>query len=45
MFEILIILVGLVLGILPTVYVIWEAIRTISMKVVRKMKYGTSLFE
>lgn len=45
MSEILIILVGVVLGVLPTLYVIWEAIATISMKVVRKIKYGTSLFE
>ena len=45
MVEILIILVGVILGVLPTVYVIWEAFATISMKVVRKLKNGTSLFE
>ena len=43
--EIFIILLGILLGGLPTLYVIWEAIVTISQKVYRKVKYGTSLFD
>ena len=45
MVEILILLFGLLLGGLPTIYVIYQAIATISMKVYRKVKYGTSLFD
>lgn len=45
MVEILVILFGVLLGGLPTIYVIWEAVATISLKVYRKMKYGTSLFD
>ena len=43
--NILILLVGLLLGGLPTIYLIYEAIATISKKIYRKAKYGTSLFD
>lgn len=45
MAEILVVLFGILLGGLPTLYVIWEAIATISKKVVRKVKYGISMFD
>ena len=45
MVEVLVILLGILLGGLPTLYVIWEAFSTISMKLVRKIKYGTSMFD
>lgn len=45
MLQILVILFGALLGGLPTLYVIWEAIATISMKFYRKAKFGTSLFD
>ena len=45
MVEILIVLFGVMFGGLPTLYVIWEAIHTISQKVYRKVKYGTSLYD
>lgn len=43
--NIVILLVGLLLGGLPTLYVIYEAIATISKKIYRKAKYGISLFD
>lgn len=45
MAEIFIILFGLLLGGLPTLYVIWEAIATISKKIYRKIKFGISLYD
>lgn len=45
MIEILVILFGVTLGGLPTLYLIWEAFATISQKVYRKIKFGTSLFD
>ena len=45
MVEILVVLFGALLGGLPTLYLIWEAIATISTKVFRKMKYGISMFD
>jgi len=45
MVEILVILFGLIFGGLPTLYVIYEAIATIIMKVYRKKKYGISIFD
>lgn len=45
MAKILLILFGVLLGGLPTLYVIWEAVATISMKVYRKVKYGISMFD
>ena len=43
--EILVMLFGLIFGGLPTLYVIYEAIATIVMKVYRKAKYGISMFD
>lgn len=45
MVEILIIAFGIIMGGLPTIYVIWEAFATISMKAYRKVKYGISMFD
>ena len=45
MVEILVILFGIIVGGLPTLYVIYEAIATIGMKFYRKAKYGISLFD
>ncbi len=45
MVEILVVIFGIVMGGLPTIYLIWSAISTISMKVVRKVKYGISMFD
>lgn len=45
MVEIFVLLFGVLLGGLPTLYLIYEAIATISMKFYRKAKYGTSLFD
>lgn len=45
MVEILIILFCILVGGLPTLYVIYEAIATISKKIYRKVKYGISLFD
>ena len=43
--NIVILLVGLLLGGLPTIYLIYEAIATISKKIYRKAKNGISLFD
>lgn len=43
--EILILLFGLLLGGLPTIYLIYEAVVTISKKIYRKIKFGTSLYD
>ena len=45
MVEILVIIFGVVMGGLPTLYLIWSAIATIAMKVARKAKYGISMFD
>lgn len=45
MIEILVVIFGVVMGGLPTIYLIWSAIATISSKIYRKAKYGTSLFD
>lgn len=45
MAEILVVLFGVAFGGLPTLYLIWEAFATISMKIYRKVKYGTSLYD
>ena len=45
MTEILVVLFGIVFGGLPTLYLIYEAIATITMKVHRKIKYGISMFD
>ena len=45
MVEILVIIFGVVMGGLPTLYLVWSAISTISMKVARKVRYGISMFD
>lgn len=45
MVEILVVIFGAVMGGLPTIYLIWSAIATISTKVARKVKYGISMFD
>ena len=45
MVEILVVIFGVVMGGLPTIYLIWSAISTISMKIYRKTKYGISMFD
>lgn len=45
MVEILVVLFGIILGGVPTLYLIWETIVTISQKVYRKTKYGISMFD
>ncbi len=45
MLEILVVLFGVIFGGLPTLYVIWEAIATIAMKITRKIRYGISLYD
>lgn len=45
MAEILVVLFGVIFGGLPTLYLIWEAIATISQKVYRKVKFGISMFD
>ena len=45
MAEVLVVLFGVIFGGLPTLYVIWEAFATISMKIYRKMKFGISMFD
>ena len=43
--EILVVLFGLTFGGLPTLYLFYEAIATIAMKVQRKIRYGISMFD
>lgn len=45
MVEFLVIVFGVVMGGLPTIYLLWSAVSTISSKVYRKVKYGISLFD
>ena len=45
MMEILVVLFGLIFGGLPTLYLLYEAVATIAMKVHRKIKYGISMFD
>lgn len=45
MAEILIVFFGVLFGGLPTLYVIWETVHTISFKVYRKVKFGISMFD
>ncbi len=43
--EILIIIFGFLFGVLPTLYLVWEFLATITQKIYRKVKYGISLFD
>lgn len=45
MVEVLVIIFGVVMGGLPTLYLIWSAVATISMKIARKVKLGISMFD
>ena len=45
MFEVLVIIFGVAMGVIPTIYLIWSAIATIIMKFYRKSKYGMSMFD
>ena len=45
MVEFLVIVFGVVMGGVPTIYLLWSAVTTISSKVYRKVKYGISLFD
>lgn len=45
MVEFLVIVFGAIMGGLPTLYLIWAAVTTISSKIFRKAKYGISLFD
>lgn len=45
MVEILVVIFGALMGGLPTLYLIWSAISTISTKIYRKVKFGISMFD
>ena len=45
MVEILVVVFGALMGGLPTLYLIWSAISTISTKIYRKAKFGISMFD
>ncbi|MBR4026551.1 MAG: hypothetical protein IKJ01_03190 [Lachnospiraceae bacterium] len=45
LFEIIIIILGGLLGGLPTLYLIVEAVIVIAQKIYRKMKYNISLYD
>lgn len=45
MVEIFVILFGLILGGVPTLYLIWEVVATLALKVYRKVKFGISMFD
>lgn len=45
MFELIVIIFGVVLGGLPTLYLIVELVATISQKIYRKVKFGISMFD
>ena len=45
LFEIIIIILGGLLGGLPTLYLIVEAVIVIAQKVYRKIKYNISLYD
>lgn len=45
MAEILIVIFAILFGGLPTLYLVYEAVVTISKKLYRKVKFGTSMFD
>lgn len=45
MVKILVIIFGVIMGGVPTLYLIWEACATLSKKIYRKFKYGISMFD
>ena len=44
-FEILVIIFGCVLGVVPTLYLIVEAFIVLGQKIYRKIKYNISLYD
>ena len=45
LFEIIVIIMGIIFGALPTLYLIVEAVIVLSQKFYRKAKYNISLFD
>ena len=45
LFNIIIVIMGVVFGVLPTLYLIVEAVRVLAQKIYRKIKYNISLFD
>ena len=45
LFKIIVIIMGIVFGALPTLYLILEAVIVLSQKIYRKVKYKISLFD
>lgn len=45
LFEIIVIIFGIIFGVLPTLYLIVEAVIVLSQKFYRKVKYNISLFD
>lgn len=45
MFEIIVLTFGVILGGVPTLYLIVETVATLSQKVYRKVKFGVSMFD
>lgn len=44
-FEIIVLTFGVILGGVPTLYLIVETVATLSQKVYRKVKFGVSMFD
>ena len=45
LFKIIIIIMGIVFGVLPTLYLIVESVIVLSQKIYRKVKYNISLYD
>lgn len=45
MFQLLVVIFGIILGGLPTLYLIVETVATLSQKIYRKVKFGISMFD
>ena len=45
LFEIIVVIFGIIMGGLPTLYLIVETVATLSQKVYRKIKFGSSMFD
>ena len=45
LFEIIVVIFGIIMGGLPTLYLIVETVLTLSQKVYRKVKFGISMFD
>ena len=44
-FELIVVIFGIILGGVPTLYLIVETVATLSQKVYRKIKFGSSMFD